>query len=123
MIEPLMRGGKGFIGKIRDGLGIAAGDEAVGRVREQRTVHGVYQQLVRVGKRTLHLVEHNAGSRQNAAPQLIMPALLLEDLRLFVDAGNVSAFRNVFKEPFISSTNGSLTGNCFEPHRTECSRM
>ena len=27
MIEPLMRGGKGFIGKIRDGLGIAAGDE------------------------------------------------------------------------------------------------
>ena len=87
MIEPLMRGGKGLIGETRDGLRIAAGDEAVGRVREQRTVHGVYQQLVRVGKRTLHLVEHNAGARQNAVVQLIMPALLLEDLRLFVDAG------------------------------------
>ena len=60
MIEPLMRGGKGFIGKIRDGLGIAAGDEAVGRGREQCARHGVYQQLVRVGKRALHLVEHNA---------------------------------------------------------------
>ena len=60
MIKPLVRGGKGFIGKIRDGLGIAAGDEAVGRIREQRARHGVYQQLVRVGKRALHLVEHNA---------------------------------------------------------------
>ena len=42
-------------------------------------------QLVRVGKRALHLVEHNAGARQNAAPQLIMPALLLEDLLIFIN--------------------------------------
>ena len=55
MIKPLMHGGK-----IRDGLGIAAGDEAVGRGREQCARHGVYQQLVRVGKRALHLVEYNA---------------------------------------------------------------
>ena len=87
MIEPLMRSGKGLVSQIRDGLRVAAGDEAVGRVREQRAGHGVYQQLVRIGKRALHLVEHNAGTRQNAAVQLIMPALLPEDLRLFVDAG------------------------------------
>lgn len=33
------------------------------------------------------------------------------------------AFKNVFKEPFTSSTNGSFTGNFSEPQSTECSRM
>ena len=33
------------------------------------------------------------------------------------------AFKKVFKEPFTSSTKGSFTGNSFEPHNTECSRI
>eukprot|EP00966_Prymnesium_polylepis_P245817 5686229-Prymnesium_polylepis.2 len=35
----------------------------------------------------------------------------------------VIAFRNVFSEPFSSSTNGSFSGYLREPHSTECSRM
>ena len=87
MIKPLVRGGKGFVGEGRDGLRVAAGDEAVRRIREQRARQRVGKQCVGVGKRALHLVQHHAGARQNAVLQLIVPALLLEDLRLFVDAG------------------------------------
>ena len=38
-------------------------------------------------------------------------------------SGNVMAFRNVCMEFLSRFTNGSLTGNLSEPHRTECSRM
>ena len=33
------------------------------------------------------------------------------------------AFKNVFKEPFTSSTKGSFKGNLRDPHNTECSKM
>ena len=87
MIKPLVRGGKGFVGEGRDGLRVAAGDEAVRRIREQRARQRVGKQCVGVGERALHLVQHHAGARQDAVLQLIVPALLLEYLRLFVDAG------------------------------------
>ena len=31
-------------------------------------------------------------------------------------------FKNVFREPFASSINGSFDGNLSEPHNTECSK-
>ena len=37
--------------------------------------------------------------------------------------GKVIALRKVFSEPFMSSTNGSLTGYLREPQSTACSRM
>ena len=33
------------------------------------------------------------------------------------------AFRNVFSDPFTSSTKGSFSGKCLDPHRTLCSRI
>ena len=33
------------------------------------------------------------------------------------------AFKNVFRDPFTSSTKGSFTGNFRDPQSTECSRM
>ena len=38
-------------------------------------------------------------------------------------SGYVIAFRNVFKDPFTSSTNGSFDGNSLLPHSTVCSTI
>ena len=59
MIKPLVRGGKGFVGEGRDGLRVAAGDEAVRRIREQRARQRVGKQCVGVGERAVHRVKHD----------------------------------------------------------------
>ena len=38
-------------------------------------------------------------------------------------SGNVIAFKNVLRDPFTSSTKGSLRGNSLDPHKTECSSI
>ena len=81
-----MCGKEGFILQRTDRIWIAAGNKAVRRIREQRARHGVDQQLIRIRERALHLIQHHAGARQHAVLQLIMPALLLKDLLLFVNA-------------------------------------
>ena len=50
-------------------------------------------------------------------------APLREQTGYIVESALVQAFRNVAKELFSRSTNGSFTGYFSEPQRTECSMM
>ena len=88
-----------LVRKLRNVAGVAAGLEAVRRVRKQALVHGLKQHLVRVAQGALHLVEDDAVVRKVRARvrgrgrvsvrvlKLQVPALLLEDARPTVDGG------------------------------------
>ena len=68
---------------------VAAADEAIAVVREQQP-HGFrLHQLIHAGKRALHLAVHNAVvvGLGLCTVEFVVPALLHEDLGLFVDGG------------------------------------
>ena len=68
---------------------MAAADEAIAVVREQQP-HGFrLHQLIHIGERALHLAVHNAivVGLGILAVEFVVPALLHEDLGLFVDGG------------------------------------
>ena len=72
-----------LVGEAGDGAGVAARLEAVGGVGEQRARKRLIENVVRVGERTLHLVEHDAVVRKARVRSLTLdlevPALLLKD--------------------------------------------
>ena len=83
VVETAVGGGKGFIGQLRDMFRVAAGNKAVAGVREQKPGYFPLQKGVRCGEGSLHLAEHHALDGKRAAfVQLVMPALLAENLRL-----------------------------------------
>ena len=74
-----------LIAQLGDVLRVAAGDVAVGRVGVESAHDGVLLQLVRVGKGAAHLVVNHALAAERAVGvQLVVPALLAENLALCV---------------------------------------
>ena len=89
VVIPPVVGDELLVGQLGDALRVAAADEAVAAVREQQT-HGLrLHQLADIGESTLHLAVYNAVviGLGVLAVELIVPALLHEDLGLFVDGG------------------------------------
>ena len=78
-----------LVGERGYGAGVSAGLEAVGRVREEGTLHAEVEDVVGVRERAAHLVEDHAvvGQRRVLAVHLEVPALLLEDVPALVDCG------------------------------------
>ena len=78
---------KRLIGQIRDIYGISAGLHRVGRVRIQRAVNAAGQHIIGRRKSSLHLIVDDAVNRDRTLRVLclIMPALLAEDILLFID--------------------------------------
>ena len=74
-----------LIRELGDVLRVAAGDKAVGRVRIERAHDGVLLQLVGVGEGAAHLVvDHALAAERAVLRELVVPALLAEDLALFI---------------------------------------
>ena len=89
VIEPPVAGNELLVGQLGDALRVAAADEAIAVVREQQP-HGFrLHQLIHIGERALHLAVHNAVvvGLGVLAVEFVVPALLHEDLGLFVDGG------------------------------------
>ena len=77
---------EGLIGQVGDAGRIAAGNEAVGRIRKQAAVQGVHRQFVGIGEGSFHLIEDHAAVLPGPVlARLVVPALLPEDLRLRID--------------------------------------
>ena len=76
-----------LIGEFRDHCGIAAGLHAVWRIGEKRIEDRSAEDLIRRRKSALHLVIDDAvvPERIFRFLQLIMPALLAEDLFILID--------------------------------------
>ena len=83
VIEAFVRGGELLVAQAGYVLGIAAADIAVARVGIEQAVHLVADESIHIGKRALHLAEHDAVIVRLAglAVELIVPALLHEYLR------------------------------------------
>ena len=78
---------KGLVGQVRNALGIAAGIQAVKRVREQGLLALLGQHGIRRGIHALHLIVDHAlvGPGAVGAFRLHVPAFLAEDI--LADAG------------------------------------
>ena len=76
-----------LIGKISDVFGVAAGFVAVTGIREQGMHHHPAADTVRRGESALHLVEDDTliDRRFIHIVQFVMPALLIEDIRVLQD--------------------------------------
>ncbi len=78
-----------LVGERGDGARVSARLEAVGGVRVERARKRLVEHIVRIGERTLHLVEDHAVVGEFClgalALDLEMPALLLKDARAGVD--------------------------------------
>ena len=83
VIEAFVRGGELLVAQAGYVLGIAAADIAVARVGIEQAVHLVADERIHIGKRALHLAEHDAVIVRLAglAVELVVPALLHEYLR------------------------------------------
>ena len=83
VVEALMRGGELLVAQAGYVFGVAAADIAVTRVGVEQAVHFVSDERVHIGKRALHLAEHDAVIVRLAAlaVELVVPALLHEYLR------------------------------------------
>ena len=85
-IELAVGGQKLFVSQVWNAGRIAARHKPVGRVGKEGTVEGVRLQLIRIGERALHLVEHDAFVVGLAVGvKLVPPALLPEDGGVVVD--------------------------------------
>ena len=78
---------KFFISQLRDHIRVAARFHGVWRIRIQGLGNFSFQHVVRGGKRALHLIVNHAvyGKLRLRAFQLVMPALLLEDLLFLIN--------------------------------------
>ena len=78
---------KRLIGQVRDVYGIAAGLHSVRSMRIQRAVNAAGQHIIGRRKSSLHLIVDDAVNRDRALRVLclIMPALLAEDILLYID--------------------------------------
>ena len=76
-----------LVGKLGDHLRVAAGLHAVGRIRVHRLTEHAVRASVGIGKCSLHLAVHDSVDTELrlGALQLIVPALLEEDLFSLVD--------------------------------------
>ena len=76
-----------LVGQSGDHVRIAAGVHAIGGVRIAALHHRVVDHAVRGGIRALHFTVYNAVDDKGIVGvfQLVMPALLLEDLPVFID--------------------------------------
>ena len=80
-----------LVGERGDGLGVPAGDEAIGALPEQRAHHAVDEDFLGRGQGALHLVVDDAVERERGVcaggVDLVVPALLLEDALAAIDCG------------------------------------
>ena len=78
-----------LIGQLRDKCRITAGILPITVVREQRLLGKAVKQTLRGGVSALHLIVHNAvvDQRRILRFQLVVPALLPENLFFFIDVG------------------------------------
>ena len=75
-----------LVGQIGNMLRVTAGFCTVAVIREQQTIHCVFQNRISGSVCTLHFVENNTlVDRLLAFPQFIPPAFLAEDLRLVIN--------------------------------------
>ena len=85
MVETAVGGSEGFVGQLRDMRRVTPKNIAVAGIREQAAGRFPLQKGVRRGEGPLHLVIHHALDGERAVfAQLVVPALLAEDLRLGV---------------------------------------
>ena len=85
-IEPLMGAPELLIGQLGDHRRIAAGGEPVAGVREEHGHDGLAHHVLGAGVGALHFVEDHALVAGHAVfVELIVPALLVEDLRLLIN--------------------------------------
>ena len=87
MIIGLMKLQKFLIGKLRNMIRITAGFAAIACIRKQRIHDLSFQNLIRRGKSSLHLIVNNSVIFQRSLCifKLIAPSLLAEDLFFFVN--------------------------------------
>ncbi|MNP38943.1 hypothetical protein D3C76_1324940 [compost metagenome] len=71
---------------------------------------------------SLYMLGFNTASKYTSI-KLKKSFLFLLAIGYMVLSAKVIAFKNVFKELFNNSTNGSLLGNFLDPHKTECSNI
>ena len=76
-----------LVGEVRDRARQATRLETIGGIGKERRLERVEEHVVRVGHNALHLVEHHTVIRERrvCVLELVVPALLFEDLFALVD--------------------------------------
>ena len=112
MIETAVKFRKFSEGERRDDFRIAARLHAVCRIREERGHRQIFHDSLRLGQRALHFIIDDAIVRERrfAALQLVMPAFLHQNLRIFqtfrIKNGIQIHVHQIFEIFFVAARDG-----------------